>query len=355
MNSLNDMNHMKINLVLNLGPTENNARNGEGSFLRAPDGSILFAYSRFNTENWRDEAKCDIALIRSYDEGNTWSFPEIIARAKEDFGVDNIMSVSGVTQLDGSLGFYFIVLENNGASTIGRVTSNDGKEFKTERCCCNFAEAYYVFNNDRIVRLKDGRLMYPLARCHGRSVADYEGKYEMCCIFSEDDGKTFGSISSVVSITERNCGSGLQEPGAIELENGVIWLWARTDLGRQYQSFSYDGGKTFTNAEASVFSSPCSPLEMFRAEDGSIYAAYNPIPYYNGRKIDGLIDIGGRTPLIIRKSVDDGVNWGICNIVEDDENRGYCYPAMFITKDNCMLCAYCRGGKEDACGLTDLE
>ena len=86
---------LKENLVLDLGPSENNPRNSEGSFLRAPDGAILFAYSRYTGGNWTDHCDCDITLIRSYDEGETWSEPEIIVKAK-DFGVKNVMSVSGM-------------------------------------------------------------------------------------------------------------------------------------------------------------------------------------------------------------------------------------------------------------------
>ena len=32
--------------------------------------------------------------------------------------------------------------------------------------------------------------------------------------------------------------------------------------------------------------------------------------------------------------------------VEDDPSRGYCYPSMFFTKDDALLLAYCRGGRE---------
>ena len=72
------------NLVLDLGPSNNNPRNSEGSFLRAKDGAILFAYSRYTGDDWNDHCSCDIALVKSYDEGETWSEPEIIVKA-EDF------------------------------------------------------------------------------------------------------------------------------------------------------------------------------------------------------------------------------------------------------------------------------
>jgi hypothetical protein len=34
----------------------------------------------------------------------------------------------------------------------------------------------------------------------------------------------------------------LQEPGCVELPGGVVYGYFRTDLGRQYESVSLDGG-----------------------------------------------------------------------------------------------------------------
>lgn len=42
---------MVMYLVWDKGPSTGNSRNSEGSFIRIPDGRILFAYSRYNTED----------------------------------------------------------------------------------------------------------------------------------------------------------------------------------------------------------------------------------------------------------------------------------------------------------------
>jgi hypothetical protein len=70
---------------------------------------------------------------------------------------------------------------------------------------------------------------------------------------------------------------------------------------------------------------------------------YNPIPQYNGRQSR----VGGRTPLVIRKSTDDGRTWGPLNVIEDDDDRGYCYTGIFHTNDGHLLCAYCRGTADE--------
>ena len=86
-----------MKLVWDKTPTTNNARNSEGAFIRQPDGAILFAYSRYSSNSYDDHGRCDIAAIRSFDEGETWSEPEVIVNA-DFFGVANIMSVSTIVQ-----------------------------------------------------------------------------------------------------------------------------------------------------------------------------------------------------------------------------------------------------------------
>ena len=105
-------------LVLEIPATAGNGRNSEGTFFRAPNGDILYAYSRFNSGDAMDESGCDIALIRSSDEGDSWSDFSIIARAK-DFGVSNIMCASALPLADGRPCVYFLIREKDGASTVG--------------------------------------------------------------------------------------------------------------------------------------------------------------------------------------------------------------------------------------------
>ncbi len=67
-----------------------------------------------------------------------------------------------------------------------------------------------------------------------------------------------------------------------------------------------------------------------------------------GAFIRGKRGPGGRTPFVLRKSTDGGKTFGKLNIIEDDPNRGYSYPAMFQTNDGRLLLGYCRGD-----GITD--
>ena len=346
------MKTLESKLVLDLNRGPGNPRNGEGSFIRFDDCTILFAFSRFIGNNGDDHQPSSIALVRSRDEGETWSEPEIIATAPE-FGGSNSMCVSAIRQADGKIGFYFLTKILDGGTVEGlhsvvcRSLTTDGVHFENQRCEFHAPKGYYIFNNDRLVRLKDGRLVYPSG--YMPTPKSKTGHIKTTVFTSEDDGASFKIHDIMLDLpVEYNNACGLQEPGIVEHLDGSLRLWMRTNIGYQFECYSYDNLKTFTMPVPSEFTSPCSPMEIERGPDGALYTIYNPIPTYNGRTYSRASH-HGRNPIVIRKSIDDGKTWSDCQIIEQDKNndKGFCYPAMFFTNDGCLLVAYCRGGTED--------
>ena len=342
---------MNLRLVHQFPPQANNPRNSEGAFLRGKQGEILFAYSRYSGESCHDHAACDIALTVSRDEGESWSEPTLIARAA-DFGTQNIMSVSAVEQTNGELAFYFLIKENDMSTTMGRVLSADGVHWRCERCAWNCPTAYYVVNNDRIVRLSDGRLAAPASVCSVEEIRRAKGvRMQATLLLSADDGASF--TRSVQAFTLENpapWAHGYEEPGMIEYSNR-LYYWIRTHLGRQYECISTAGPERFCEPRASEFTSPSSPMQI-KSFGGVSYAIYNPVPRYNGRtEPEGS---WGRTPFVLRKSSDEGASWGVLNVIEEEPARGYCYPAVFETRDGCLLVGYCRGDAADGNTLCRL-
>lgn len=336
---------MKKRVVLNLEETENNRRNSEGCFLRAPNGDILHVYSRYNSSLKDDHDPCDIALVRSTDEGETWGEPQIIVKA-EFFGVKNIMSVSQLPLKDGRICIYFLIIEDDGSTTIGRAISEDGTEFKPERCKCNMPIGFYVVANDRFIRLSDGRIATVASKHDLRPGYDLEPGM-VVALASDDDGKEFyrpgahGSLPFNPAHDEH----GLEEPLLFELSKDVLWVLARTEYAYQYQAYSVNGLQTFTPMEPSVFSSQLSPIAMKRLSDDSLIAAYNPMPSFDGRQEvlgDMMVDEwwSGRTPFVLRRSVDNGRTWGKLMVIENEKNADFAYPSLFETKDGGVLCAY---------------
>ena len=350
---------MNIRLTHQLPPSENNPRNSEGAFLRGKKGEILFAYSRYTGTSNHDHASCDIALIVSYDEGETWSEPRIIAPASF-FGVANVMSVSALEQQNGDLAFYFLIKENDYTSTLGRAISCDGEHFTCQRCQCNFKPGYYVVNNDRYVRQKNGRILVPASYYTPEQNISHTTTHAInpaaaTLFYSDDDGASFQGVDWIHEFGRWGYNDhGLEEPGIIELEDGSLFYWMRTNYGCQYESESNGDIQSFTPPRPGHFSSERAPMQV-KAFDGVIYTIYNPIPGYNGRVVEK--GTWGRTPFVLRKSTGKrvfGKDFGPLNIIEDDPTRGYCYPAIFKTHDGHLLLAYCRGNAEDGNTLCRL-
>ncbi len=342
---------MSVRIVHSFGRESGVARASEGAFLRLRDGRILFAYCCFGgTGKGYDDDHCDLYCKFSGDEGESWSEPRPLILASR-FDVKNIMSVSLMRMRNGDLGVFFLIKQNDGSSSVELARSSDEGEsfYSYTECTLRERRGYYVINNDRIERLKSGRLVIPMAY-HRSGFAEGNRTFTdwrsiAILLLSDDDGESWREARDLVYPPFQDTDIGLQEPGVIELKDS-LFLYARTDKYCQYGACSFDAGEHWTSAFPTVFTSPASPLKIARdPHDGALYAVWNPIPNYYGRKI--VPGCGGRTPLVYAVSRDEGVNWSEPVTVQDDPNSGYCYPALFFTEDGHLLISYCAGKVPD--------
>ena len=357
-----------ISYVKQITPSENNPRNSEGAFLDVTLGgrpAILFVYTRFSGGSG-DHASADLACLLSYDGGRSFELPEgsddgVIIRASE-YGVDNIMSVSLIRFVSGDAGVFFLSKENT-SFTIAHIRrfacdddilSGKGREI---RVIPYIYPGYYVVNNDRL--LQHGGKIYVPAALHRSVMRDgemlTEGRGVDYIFVSEDDGETWREMPGNICLSDPYTSSGLQEPGLIDMPDGSLYCYMRTDIGMQYESFSSDG-RYWTNPQRSRFTAPCSPLKIKRRpSDGKYFAVWNP---YGGAGAPQLIDVDDknrdrdahtswqRTPLVMAVS-GNCADWSRPEIVDDDPKRGYCYPAIHFVGDDAVLLSYCSGGPDD--------
>ena len=359
------MRQMKLGeIVAELGPGNDNPRNSEGSFLTLRDGRILFVYSRFKGEKPADWIPADLWGVTSEDNGYSFGKGSVLLTCEGE-GAENIMCPSLMRMENGDMGlFYLARLTYSRIHMFLRRSSDEGQTWG-ERILCTPQEGFFVVNNDRVVRLTGGRILIPAA-CHrsgeknGTEPKDgedifFDSRSEAVFFFSDDDGNTWEAARGKCCMPSmRNCATGLQEPGVLELSPGILWGYARTDLGRQYEMFSVDNGNTWTGAAPSWFTAPNSPLSMKRGPKGSIYAVWNPIPEYTGREKKTGIFTGGRTPLVLAVSTDNGQTFTEEAAFETEEDHGYCYCAIHFLEDG-MLLAYNGGGPEDGSCLSRIK
>ena len=342
---------MKKRNVLDLAPGPGNARNSEGDFLDLRDGRILFVYSRYGAARDDDDA-ADLWSIVSTDGGETWSAPRLCF-PRTRVGAENVMSVTLRRMDNGDAGLFYLEKRRGYQCRMYLARSSDEGETFSDPVCCIPHLGRFIVNNDRVIRLRSGRWLIPSAPME-LLVDERTGKAESgwsyaCYYASDDDGASWRKLGAVRPTAgfERSR-TGLQEPGLLELGDGTVWSWMRTDTGRQYEAFSRDGGESWTPARPSQFTAPWSPLSAKRLADGSILAVWNPVPILNGtEETPGGFWTGGRTPLVCARSFDDGVNFSKPEVLEDAPDHGYAYTAIHPMADGSALLAYCAGGPGD--------
>jgi sialidase-1 len=342
-------------VVLDIETTTSNPRNSEGAFMELRDGRLMFAYTRFYGGS-ADNAGADIAAVYSSDAGLTWSKePKIIV--KND-AAENVMSISFLRLDDRKIALFY--LKKNGLDDCRlwmRFSLDEGENW-SEPTLTIPAPGYFVVNNDRTLQLRGGQLLVPAAfhRLKGPDNKDFKNfdSRAIAMFFLSDDGGHTWRESESWWGTPVPSKSGLQEPGAVELKDGSLYGWARTDLGCQYEMTSKDGGNTWTPPAPSPFKSPNSPLSMKRIPaTGDLLAIWNdhsgrfPFPRDHGT-------YGGRTPLVSAVSRDEGKSWEHFRQIEADPKAGYCYTAIYFIKSQALL-AYWMGESKDGVSTNRLR
>ena len=323
-----------VKQVLVLSPSEGNPRNSEGDFIRLEDGRLMFVYTHF-TGSASDHGTAHLAGRFSLDNGLTWDEQDALVLPNE--GGMNIMSVSLLRLQTGEIALFYLRKNSLADCRCYMRLSTDEARTWSEPTLCIEPIGYFVVNNSRVVQLAGGRLVIPAAR-HCEDGAEFSGRSAALCFLSDDAGKTWHASESVLEAPP-DSGSGLQEPGVIELKDGRLMMLCRTDLGCQYRSWSDDGGVTWTPAGPTDLLSTLSPASIARIpQTGDLLLVWN-----DHKNIAEDLK-GKRTPLTIAVSQDEGQTWRHVKNIEEDPEGWFCYTAIDFADDRVLL-AYCAGNK----------
>lgn len=355
--------------VLFLSTSELNPRNGEGAFIRLNDGKIMFAFTRYIGDDWQDHATACIAAVYSDDEGESWSEPSVLV--DRDAESLNYMSVSLMRMQNGDIGLFYLRKSMDGdkllCMPVLRRSADEGKTWSAPVACTS-RNGYFVVNNDRFVRLSSGRIIVPAADCGDDGLTARPSFVVLFC--SDDDGRTWQELPHAFHspYTDR---VRLQEPGIYEHSSGRLWVWFRTAYGFQYQSFSDDGGKTWTAVAPNfLFTSPDSPMQVKKIGDYTL-AVFNPLAYNCLRTDAEQWGSPKRTPYAVAVSKNDGKEYavdnclshngganefnGLCYLLEDDQTSSYCYPALLPVKGGFLIAYYHSNGSVVCLNCTRIK
>ncbi|MEG1616928.1 MAG: sialidase family protein [Bacteroidales bacterium] len=151
-------------------------------------------------------------------------------------------------------------------------------------------------------------------------------------LYSDDDGITWKESEKVNTPRHKKEGfhqgvrwnHGAVEPTVIELNDGRIWMIMRTPQDSHYQSFSYDGGETWSTPTPAPFYATITMPTLTRLNDGRLLFVWNnttPLPEL--ASANGVWDdvFTNRNVLHAAISEDDGKSWIGCRELFLDERR----------------------------------
>jgi hypothetical protein len=300
-----------------------------------PDGTLVMFVTQ-KGENGND-------LFAKYsDDGLHWSEPVLLRRNFERSGAI-------LFTRDGEMHSFYDVArrEKSGGNRglfidVWYTRSLNGRTRWTEPQCIFRG---WMGGPMHPIELKSGRILLPFESWvfernwqnpgTGPWAFSYSGQFISTAEYSDDGGKSWIRTNDIQAPVPDTGTIGANEPSAIELKDGRIWLLTRTQMGRFYESYSYDSGAHWSVARPSHFISSDSPHAFARLNDGRIVIVWNDclrFPYA----------YGGRQVLHAAISEDEGATWhGYREIYRDphrgdtrtkDTDYGTGYPYVMTTK-----------------------
>jgi Neuraminidase (sialidase) len=320
---------------LTLSPGPGNPRNSEGDFIKLKDGRYLFIYSHF-TGGAGDHARAFLASRESRDNGMTWSTNDVTVVTNE--GGFNVMSVSLLRLQSGEIGLFYARKNSlRDCRLVARFSQDEAKTWSAPVECITDETNYFVVNNDRVIQLASGRLLFPAAR-HS-FVNGKLGPGAIMTYSSDDTGRTWRRGKALLETDAEGKRVNFMEPGIVQTATNRLLMVIRTKLGCLYMSESTDQGETWMKPRSSQLLSPESPATLTKIPaTGDLLMIWNdhagkPLEY---RTHQPPI----RNPLVVAISRDGGRTWVNKKIIEDQPGHGFCYTAVAFEGDRILL-AYC--------------
>ncbi len=303
-------------------------RYSEGSVIMLNNGDLLFAITEFQNSA-SDFGSAHIVARRSSDHGSTW---EPAFELQKNTGRQNVMSVTlrrlAPPQSDHwPLGMFYLVKNSpHDLKVVLRTSDDEGKTF-SKPVVVTPMPGYHVMNNDRVLRMADGRLIAPVA-----STGDVVKTFHFIahCFLSDDAGRSWHPSRTRVDCAKR----GAMEPDVVELDNGQLLMVLRTQLGYIAVSRSHDRGETWSMPVSWHVRAPEAPATVRR-----VPSTGDLLLIWNDTFVPGAGHGGPRRPLTLAISTDGGKTWQYKQNIEAAPNESYAYTSA-VFEHGCLLLTY---------------
>jgi len=247
-----------------------------GHVTQLADGSLLSVYGITRPmQKWNDLSIPTRVFGRfSTDAGKHWTEPQLLC-AVESPGHLHMMVPLGLH--DGSIHIFGLLLEDvewaKRTAYLWHAISRDGGKKWEVLPRTGFGHKYTGALNS-VIQLKSGRILLPFSY---RALDRPTGLYVCDAILSDDSGKTWRNSGSALALDNggMHSHSGALEPVAAELADGRVWMLIRTQSGYFFESYSSDGGETWSSIQRTRFRSSNAPAGVRRLRDGRLVLVWN--------------------------------------------------------------------------------
>lgn len=284
------------------------------ALMKLGDGGVMSVYST-PTSYAGKPGECYIAGRVTRDGGATWEPERELTRLPQGRAAHPTV----LRTRDGTLHLFFLGYKNFAWNRqTGNPTTETRSDLWTSRSADHgktWSEPQMIFegytgSTNGAVETHDGKIVVPFSHY----VAN-PGRLASRSVVSADGGKTW-KLSNPVDIGGAGDHDGALEPCVLELKDQRIWMLIRTTRKVFWESFSSDGGLTWSEAGPTQIDSSNSPGHVIRLTDGRLVLAWNP-------------SASQRRELHLAFSSDEGQTWTPSTVIA----RGYAtYPFILENK-----------------------
>ncbi len=288
----------------------------------------------------KDQPRGAIYGSFSSDSGRAWSEPKVLIEdAVRTSGDPNIL-------VDGKKVFVFstqvIVPNKISKSWIAMVRSDDDGKTWSKPADIPIPRQYVAGKQHNGIKLRDGTYMFGVAWDKWPEIgmaARTEGEMDLTTgVMLSKDGEHWtlrGAVHTFVDKISPNSTNGLCEPSLVELDSGEVLMILRSGDSFHYESRSSDGGITWSAPMRSSLPGNNTPSALWRLDQNTkeIIVVWNSSPL-------------ARYPLSTAISADGGKTWSTPRILAKTEGLQVSYPGITQASDGTFVAVWQQQLKE---------
>ena len=186
--------------------------------------------------------------------------------------------------------------------------------------------------NRDMIQMRDGRIVFTSMKLLGRP-----GRHSVLTYCSDDEGATWAA-SNVIDLGGNGHHGGVTEATVIELTDGRLLKYIRTNWGQLWRAVSLDGGLSWRPLGPAGIDSSSTPAFLERLQSGRICLVWNrqfpegkdTWPFQGGDGVWSATPASNfRKELSISFSEDECETWSPPTVIARREEREVCYPYVF--------------------------